>query len=151
MTAPSLPRAFTPFAEPRRRVSALWIALFATSWLGIWMAQLTPIQLLLPKQILVLLKQTYWVDSVVAFGIISGIAGACALIAYPLTGALSDRTTSPIARRGLSGRHRLRSQQVVLSRPPRRSRDRRGRGRPDRVMREAPRSPASVSTRRSIG
>ncbi len=99
MTVPTLPRAFTPFAEPRRRVSALWIALFATSWLGIWMAQLTPIQYLLPKQILVLLKQTYWVDSVVAFGIISGIAGACALIAYPLTGALSDRTTSRFGRR----------------------------------------------------
>ncbi len=40
-----------------------------------------------------------WLDSVVAFGIISGIAGVCALIAYPLTGALSDRTTSRFGRR----------------------------------------------------
>jgi MFS family permease len=99
MSAPSLPRAFTPFAEPRRKVSGIWIALFATAWLGIWMAQLTPIQLLLPLQIKTILRQTYWVDSVVAFGIISGIAGACALIAYPLTGALSDRTTSRFGRR----------------------------------------------------
>ena len=42
---------------------------------------------------------TYWVDNVVAFGIISGISGVCAIVAYPLTGALSDRTTSRFGRR----------------------------------------------------
>ena len=99
MTAPTLPSAFTPFAEPRRRVSARWIALFATAWFGIWMAQLTPIQLLLPQQVNNANPTKDWVQSVVAFGIISGIAGACALIAYPLTGALSDRTTSRFGRR----------------------------------------------------
>lgn len=99
MTDPTPPAAFTPFAEPRRKVSAGWIALFATAWLGIWMAQLTPIQLLLPQQIDELFTTTGWVSSVVAFGIISGIAGACALIVYPLTGALSDRTTSRFGRR----------------------------------------------------
>jgi len=100
MTAPA-PAAFTPFAEPTRRVSATWIALFATGWFGIWMAQLTPIQLLLPRQIDGILDHGLddWVGSVIAFGIISGIAGACALIAYPLTGALSDRTTSKFGRR----------------------------------------------------
>jgi MFS family permease len=36
---------------------------------------------------------------VLAFGVISGIAGLCALVAYPLTGALSDRTTSRFGRR----------------------------------------------------
>lgn len=99
MSAPTLPPAFTPFAEPRRRVSARWIALFATAWFGIWMAQLTPIQLLLPQQVNAANPTKYWVDSVVAFGVISGIAGVCALIAYPLTGALSDRTTSRFGRR----------------------------------------------------
>ena len=109
MTAPTLPPAFTPFAEPVKKVRAGWIALFATAWLGIWMAQLTPVQLLLPRQIDELLQAqhpdsvpvlaTDWVASVVAFGIISGIAGACALITYPLTGALSDRTTSRLGRR----------------------------------------------------
>ncbi len=100
MTAPTLPSAFTPFAEPKRRVSAVWITLFATAWFGIWMAQLTPIQLLLPLQV----NSVFHVrdgssQSILAFGIISGIAGICALIAYPLTGALSDRTTSRFGRR----------------------------------------------------
>ena len=80
-------------------MTAGWIALFATAWFGIWMAQLTPIQLLLPQQIDDLLSPEDWTQSVVAFGIISGIAGACALLAYPITGALSDRTTSRFGRR----------------------------------------------------
>jgi MFS family permease len=89
----------SPFAEPTRLVTGSWIALFATAWLGIWMAQLTPIQLLLPTQVDARLHPTDWVDSVVAFGVISGIAGAFALVAYPLTGALSDRTVSRFGRR----------------------------------------------------
>ncbi|MEO6309140.1 MAG: MFS transporter [Leifsonia sp.] len=87
------------FAEPTRRVPGRWIAAFATAWLGIWMAQLTPVQLLLPAQIDRQLQPEHWVDSVVAFGIISGIAGLCAIVAYPLAGALSDRTTSRFGRR----------------------------------------------------
>lgn len=99
MSTPPLPPAFTPFAEPTRRVSARWIALFATAWLGIWMAQLTPVQLLLPQEVDALAGGDDWTQSVVAFGIISAIAGACALIVFPLTGALSDRTTSRFGRR----------------------------------------------------
>jgi len=87
------------FAEPTRKVSGGWIALFATAWLGIWMAQLTPIQLLLPKQIEEQLEAASWVDNVVAFGIISAIAGVCALVAFPVSGALSDRTVSRFGRR----------------------------------------------------
>jgi len=85
--------------EPTKAITGGWIALFATAWLGVWMAQLTPVQLLLPVQIEAQLKATNWVDNVVVFGIVSGIAGFCALIAYPLTGALSDRTTSRFGRR----------------------------------------------------
>lgn len=99
-TQPSaVPAAFTPFAEPRRNVSARWIALFATAWFGIWMAQLAPIQLLLPLQVDAILHPPDWTESVVAFGIISGIAGLCALITFPVTGMLSDRTTSRFGRR----------------------------------------------------
>ncbi|MDQ1563751.1 MAG: hypothetical protein QOI14_702 [Actinomycetota bacterium] len=63
------------------------------------MAQLTPIQLLLPAQVENVVKGAVWTDNVIAFGVISGIAGLCALITYPLTGALSDRTTSQFGRR----------------------------------------------------
>ncbi|TAM68342.1 MAG: MFS transporter [Microbacteriaceae bacterium] len=87
------------FAEPTRRVGGRWIAFFAMAWLGIWMAQLTPIQLLLPAQIQAQLNTADWVQNVVAFGIISGISGLCAVVAFPLTGALSDRTTSRFGRR----------------------------------------------------
>ena len=109
MTAPTLPPAFTPFAEPKKKVSASWIALFATAWLGIWMAQLTPVQLLLPGQINNLLVAAHpqntpnlatdWIASVIAFGIISGVAGGCALLTFPIVGALSDRTTGRFGRR----------------------------------------------------
>ena len=86
-------------SEPVTRVPGRWVAAFATAWLGIWMAQLTPVQLQLPAQVENLRTSTDWVDSVVAFGVISGIAGAFALVAYPLAGALSDRTTSRWGRR----------------------------------------------------
>ncbi len=89
----------SPFAEPTRRVGGGWIALFATAWLGIWMAQLTPIQLLLPVQVENVVKGAVWTDNVLAWGVISGIAGFFALITFPLTGALSDRTTSRFGRR----------------------------------------------------
>jgi len=109
MSAPTKPGTVSPFAEPTRRVGGAWISLFATAWLGIWMAQLTPVQLLLPNQIAEVLDlpldvaqqlgSENWLDPVIAFGIISAIAGLCALVAYPLTGALSDRTVSRFGRR----------------------------------------------------
>ncbi|NQX34279.1 MFS transporter [Herbiconiux sp. VKM Ac-2851] len=109
-TPPPTPPAARPphaLAEPTRRVGGRWVALFGTAWLGIWMAQLTPVQLLLPLQIDQHLAATgtgtggtpAWTDSVVAFGVISAIAGVFALIAFPVTGALSDRTTSRFGRR----------------------------------------------------
>jgi MFS family permease len=91
--------ALRVFEEPTRRVPGRWIAGFAIAWLGIWMAQLTPVQLLLPAQVDAVGPRGDGVESVVAFGIISGIAGAFALVVYPLAGALSDRTTSRFGRR----------------------------------------------------
>ena len=99
MTTTDKAGTVSAFAEPVKKVSGGWNALFATAWLGIWMAQLTPIQLLLPKQIEEQLNAASWIDNVVAFGIISAIAGVCALFAFPLSGALSDRTVSRYGRR----------------------------------------------------
>ena len=91
--APHPPATHPPAPdEPRRRVGAGWVAAFAVAWLGIWMAQLTPVQLLLPLQVANARPGADWVGSVVGFGVVSGIAGACALVAYPLAGAACDRT-----------------------------------------------------------
>ena len=102
LAPPGEPSTSGLFAEPATRVGGGWIALFAAAWLGIWMAQLTPVQLLLPLQIENQLhsgSSGQWIDSVVAFGVISGIAGIAALVVFPLTGAMSDRTTSRFGRR----------------------------------------------------
>jgi len=108
MTTTPTKGTVSPFAEPTRKVGGAWISLFALAWLGIWMAQLTPIQLLLPKQVASVLGLPIevadqlsgnWFDPVLAFGIISSIAGFCAIVAYPLVGTLSDRTTSRFGRR----------------------------------------------------
>lgn len=96
---PTTDAAASALAEPTRRVGAGWMASFATVWFAIWMAQLTPVQLLLPAQIDEQLQPEHWVDSVVAFGTISGIAAVATIIAYPITGAISDRTTSRYGRR----------------------------------------------------
>lgn len=87
------------FAEPTRRVGGWWIAAFSVAWLGVWIAQLTPVQYLLPLQVEGLFVSGTWQDSVLNFGLISGVAAICSVIAYPLTGALSDRTTGRFGRR----------------------------------------------------
>jgi MFS family permease len=99
VTASGAPTTVAVFAEPVRRVGGGWIAAFALAWFGVWMAQLTPVQLLLPAQIQEQLKTDEWVQNVIAFGIISGISALCAIVAFPVTGALSDRTTSRFGRR----------------------------------------------------
>src|SRR5438105_12955134 len=98
-TVPGSGHRDAALAEPDVRVSRRWITTFALAWLGIWMAQLTPVQLLLPEQVDDRVSSADWVDSVVAFGIVSGIAGVFALFAFPLAGAASDRTTSRFVRR----------------------------------------------------
>lgn len=95
----------SPHAESPARVSGRWIALFAVAWLGLWMAQLTPFQLTLPEQINDWLgiggtvDAGNWQRSVVWFGVASGVSAVFALIAFPLTGSLSDRTSSRYGRR----------------------------------------------------
>lgn len=98
-SVPAPPTQESFAAVPTRRVGGRWILFFALSWFGVWIAQLTPVQLLLPLQVEKYLQATDWVENVLGFGLISGIAGAFALLAYPLTGALSDRTTSRFGRR----------------------------------------------------
>ena len=72
-----------------------WTARFALAWLGLWAAQLGPVQLLLPVQ----LEDVDPLHKVRDFGLVNGLAGVAALVALPLFGALCDRTRSPLGRR----------------------------------------------------
>ncbi|MEU2349413.1 MFS transporter [Modestobacter sp. NPDC049651] len=72
-----------------------WTLRFALAWLGLWAAQLAPVQLLLPVQ----LEDVDPLHKVRDFGLVNGLAGVAALIALPLFGALCDRTRSALGRR----------------------------------------------------
>jgi len=101
LTATGAPAAY---AEPQRAVTGVWIGAFAAAWLGVWMAQLGPFQVLVPQQVAIATGTDDstvegWISAVLAFGTISGIAGLCAIVAFPVTGFLSDRTTSRFGRR----------------------------------------------------
>jgi MFS family permease len=72
-----------------------WTARFALIWLGLWAAQLAPVQLLLPLQ----LAHVDPAHKVRDFGLVNGAAGIAALVALPVFGALCDRTRSRWGRR----------------------------------------------------
>jgi MFS family permease len=81
--------------EPAERVGRSWTTRFALAWLGLWAAQLAPVQLLLPLQ----LADADPAHKVRDFGLVNGAAGLAALIALPVFGALCDRTRSRWGRR----------------------------------------------------
>ena len=76
-------------------VGRAWTLRFALIWLGLWAAQLAPVQLLLPLQ----LADVDPAHKVRDFGLVNGLAGLAALVALPLFGALCDRTRSRWGRR----------------------------------------------------
>jgi MFS family permease len=78
-------------------VGRAWTVRFALIWLGLWAAQLAPVQLLLPLQ----LADVDAAHKVRDFGLVNGLAGLAALVALPLFGALCDRTRSRWGRRRL--------------------------------------------------
>ncbi|MFE9246495.1 MFS transporter [Nocardiopsis sp. NPDC006938] len=91
-TPPAPPRAL---AEPTRDVRALWVAGISLANLGMWMAFFGPLQVLLPEQI----SRVSPTDKETALAWVTGIGAAMAMVATPLAGALSDRTTGPLGRR----------------------------------------------------
>jgi MFS family permease len=82
-------------AEPIARVPGGWARRFTLLWFGFWMAWLVPVQLLLPNQF----DAVDHAHKVRDFGITNGVAGAVALIALPVAGALCDQTRSRFGRR----------------------------------------------------
>ncbi|MFG1925331.1 MFS transporter [Cryptosporangium sp. NPDC048952] len=91
--------ALDPLTARQTPVSGRWIALFSLAWLGLWMTQLTAIQLLLPDQVAAATSSAQWQSTLRVFGLVSAVAGLVALVAYPVSGAFSDRTTSRWGRR----------------------------------------------------
>ena len=87
---PVLPRAL-----PDGAVGRAWTARFGLIWLGLWAAQLAPVQLLLPLQ----LAEVDPEHKVRDFALVNGLAGVAALVALPLFGALCDRSRSSLGRR----------------------------------------------------
>jgi MFS family permease len=80
---------------PAVPVGSGWTLRFGLIWLGLWAAQLAPVQLLLPLQ----LADVDPAHKVRDFGLVNGVVGLAALVALPLFGALCDRTRSRWGRR----------------------------------------------------
>jgi MFS family permease len=92
-----LPEAPPPAAlrEPIRRVGPAFVALLSVASLGLWSAFFTPIQVLLPVQ----LQGLDSANKIADLSIVTGVGALVAVVANPLFGALSDRTTSRFGRR----------------------------------------------------
>lgn len=82
-------------AEPRRKVGPAWIGGITAGMLGVYMAFFTPIQVLLPLQLAAIAPES----KVAAFGLVTGAGALVAVVANPVAGALSDRTTGRFGRR----------------------------------------------------
>ncbi|SHH17594.1 Major Facilitator Superfamily protein [Jatrophihabitans endophyticus] len=90
-----VPSAADAASDATERVGRGWTVRFGVAWLGFWMANLVPIQLLLPDQ----LARIDPAAKVRDFAVINGVSGAIALLALPICGALSDRSRSRFGRR----------------------------------------------------
>lgn len=91
----SLPDALR---EPVRQVSAGWISRLSLNLVGMWIASYAPLQVLLGLHAAALAPAA---EELVC-GIATAVGGLCSLVANPLVGALSDRTT--VSSRGRSSR-----------------------------------------------
>ncbi|GII83602.1 MFS transporter [Sphaerisporangium siamense] len=82
-------------AEPVTRVGPRWVGLISLANLALWMAYFGPLQVLLPQQVADVApggKET-------ALAWVTGLGAAVAMVANPVAGALSDRTTGRFGRR----------------------------------------------------
>src|SRR5215510_11071486 len=104
-----LPRAL---AEPTEPVTRGWIGSLGLASLVMWMATLTPLQILIPQQ----LQHIDNKGKILALGLVSAFGAVASLLATPIAGAISDRTTHAYAFGRLRGRrHRWTLVMAVLS------------------------------------
>jgi MFS family permease len=87
-------------AEPSVPVRRRWITGLSLASLGMWMASLTPLQVSLPQQ----LQDITPHHKILALALVSATGAVAAVIATPIAGALSDRTTRVFGLGPLCGR-----------------------------------------------
>jgi hypothetical protein len=78
-----IPRAL---AEPTEPVTKTWIGTLGLASLAMWMASITPLQVLLPNQ----LQNINPSGKYVALGLVSAFGAVSSLLATPIAGAFSD-------------------------------------------------------------
>jgi len=106
-----LPRAL---AEPSEPVTKAWVGTLGLASLVMWMASITPLQVLIPEQ----LQNIYphGNGKILALGLVSAFGAVSSLLATPVAGALSDRTTHAYSVGHLRGRrHRWTLAMAILS------------------------------------
>ena len=104
-----LPQAL---AEPTEPVTKGWIGSLGIASLVMWMATLTPLQVLIPEQ----LQHIDNKGKILALGLVSAFGAVASLLATPIAGAISDRTTHAYAFGRLRGRrHRWTLVMAILS------------------------------------
>src|SRR6266568_6874206 len=104
-----IPRAL---AEPTEPVARGWIGTLGLASLVMWMASITPLQVLLPLQLQHIDRQGKILD----LGLVSAFGAVSSLLATPIAGAISDRTTHAYGVGHLRGRrHRWTLAMAVLS------------------------------------
>jgi MFS family permease len=82
-------------ADPLVSVPKRWVASVTLAGLGLWAGFFGPIQVLLAQQAQVVSPD----HKEFVFGVVTGVGSAVSVVANPLFGALSDRTTSRFGRR----------------------------------------------------
>ncbi|HEY7142821.1 MAG TPA: MFS transporter [Streptosporangiaceae bacterium] len=76
-------------AEPTAAVRRGWVARLGLASLAMWMASYTPLQVLLPTQLQDITPR----HKIAALGLVSAVGAVSSVLATPVAGALSDRTT----------------------------------------------------------
>lgn len=87
--------ARSALAEPTVAVTGAWTARLSLAVLGFWIVVLPPVQVLLPLQI----EQISANSKETSLAIVTGFGALASIVACPVAGALSDRTTSRFGRR----------------------------------------------------
>jgi MFS family permease len=95
LTPPPLAQQVSAFADPVEAVPRRWVAAVTLAGLGLWAGFFGPIQVLLAQQAQVVSPG----HKELVFGVVTGVGSAVSVVANPLFGALSDRTTSRFGRR----------------------------------------------------